>query len=94
MKKNECAQEMLLDLVMRHGCEVKIRPYPDVFRSAIEIVLAKEKRYASAVIDLTNMPCERIRQEEIVCRIIERTIVELFRDPYREMMDKHFRKEV
>ena len=92
MKKNECAQEMILDLVMRHGCEVKIRPCVGGGR-AVEIVIAHRGAFSAVAIDLERMGIFRERQEEMVCREIEQTAMELFRLPYREIMEKHFSKE-
>lgn len=92
MKKNECAQEMILDLVIRHGCEVKIRPYVGGGR-AFEIVIQHRGAFSATAIDLERIGILKDHQEEIVCRDIERAAMELFRLPYREMFDKHFRKE-
>lgn len=92
MKKNECAQEMILDLVMRHGCEVKIRPYVGGGRP-VEIVIQHRGAFSATAIDLEKTGMFKANQEEIVCREIERTAMDLFRLPYREMFEKHFSKE-
>ena len=92
MKKNECAQEMILDLVIRHGCEVKIRPYAGGGR-AVEIVIQHRGAFSATAIDFERIGILAEHQEEIVCREIERAAMELFRLPYREMMEKHFHKE-
>ena len=89
MKKNECAQEMILDLVMRHGCEVRIRPYVGG-GNAIEIVVHHRGAFSSVAIDFERIGLFKERQEEMVCRELELTAMELFRLPYREMMKKHF----
>ncbi len=92
MKKNDCAQEMILDLVIRHGCEVKLRPYVGGGR-AVEIVIQHRGAFSATAIDLERIGMLEDHQEEIVCREIERTAMELFRLPYREMFEKHFHKE-
>lgn len=92
MKKNECALEMILDLVMRHGCEVKIRPYAGGGR-AVEIVIQHRGVFSANAIDLEKIGMLKANQDEIVCIEIERTAMDLFRLPYREMFEKHFRKE-
>ena len=92
MKKNECAQEMILDLVIRHGCEVKLRPYVGGGR-AVEIVIQHRGAFSAVAIDFERMAMLRDHEEELVCREIERAVMELFRHPYQEMMKKHFRKE-
>lgn len=92
MKKNECAQEMILDLVMRHGCEVKIRPLPSQ-QMGIEVVISHRGYHSAVAIDLVQMQLHSIPTEEIVCREIARAANDLFRYPYEQMMEKHFRKE-
>ena len=89
MKKNECAQEMILDLVMRHGCEVRIRPHVVGLR-AVEIVIHHRGEFSSIAIDLERIEWMKDHQEEAVCREIEMAAIDLFRLPYREMIDKHF----
>ena len=54
MKKNECAQEMILDLVIRHGCEVKLRPYVGGGR-AVEIVIQHRGAFSSTAIDFERI---------------------------------------
>lgn len=93
MKKNECAQEMILDLVLRHGCEVRIRPYVGGGR-AVEMVIHHRGAFSSTAIDLNRIEWMKDHQEEIVCREIERTAMDLFRLPYREMIDKHFKAKM
>ena len=93
MKKNECAQEMILDLVRRHGCSVTIRPSSYRYRDAIDIVISQDNYHSSVAIDLNALSWGGEDPDECVCRMIERTADELFRAPYREMMDKHFHKE-
>lgn len=92
MKKNECAQEMILDVVLRHGCEVKIRPRPGLIGNVIEIVFRHGDVKSAVTIDLEKLPYG-ISGEEIACRSIERAIADLFRYPYREMVYKRFHKE-
>lgn len=92
MKKNECAQEMILDLVIRHGCEVKIRPHVRGGR-AVEIVIQHRGAFSATAIDLERIEMMRGHQEEMVCREIDRAAMDLFRLPYREMFEKHFSKE-
>lgn len=91
MKKNECAQEMILDLVMRHGCEVKIRPLPSQ-QMGIDVVISHRGYHSAVAIDLGQMQLCAIPTEEIVCRDIARAADDLFRHPYEQMMEKHFRK--
>jgi hypothetical protein len=92
MKKNECAQEMILDLVMRHGCEVSIRPVAGNGK-AVQIIIRHREVSAGTVIDLEQIGRDGGRAEEIVCRAIERTAMAAFRHPYREMLKKHFDEE-
>ena len=92
MKKNECAQEMILDLVMRHGCEVSIRPVAGNGK-AVQIIIRHREVSAGTVLDLEEIGSFRERREEIVCWEIERAAMNAFRHPYREMLEKHFSKE-
>ena len=80
---------MILDLVIRHGCEVKIRPHVGGGR-AVEIVIQHRGAFSATAIDLEQIGMFKANQEEIVCREIERTAMDLFRLPYREMFEKHF----
>lgn len=92
MKKNECAQEMILDLVMRNRCEVSLRPVV-CSEKAVEIVIRHRGSSSGTVIDLERIGLFKERTEEIVCREIERTAMDAFRFPYCEMLAKHFREE-
>ncbi len=93
MKKNRCAQEMILDLVMRHECTVKIRPPMMRHVPEVELIISRDEYYASATIDLERVSLIEGQQEEMVCRIIERAAADLFRYPYKRMIEKHFHKE-
>ena len=92
MKKNECAQEMILDLVMRNRCEVSLRPVIGN-EQAVEIVIRHRGASSGTVIDFERIGLFKERTEEIVCREIDRTAMDAFRYPYRKMFDKHFGKE-
>lgn len=93
MKKNECAQEMILDLITRHGCEVKLYPHADKYRNAIEIVISHKGYHSGIVVDLNLPSYPSIPWEEIACREIARAAEKLFGYPYEQMMKKHFRRE-
>jgi len=92
MKKNECAQEMILDLVMRMGCEVILRPVQTPTVKALEIVF-RHKGYSEAtIIDFERLGYCAADAERITCEIISRSITRLFRFPYDRMIEKHFRE--
>ena len=89
MVKYECAQEIILDLVMRYGCEVKIKPHPYLIQNAIEVVIYHNDINATVTID-TSRTSPFISNEEIACRAIMRATMDLFRYPYDRIYDKHF----
>lgn len=93
MKKNECAQEILLDLVMRMGCQVTLRPVQTPTVKALEIVIRHKGYSEAAIIDFERLGYCAEDAERIACDIILRSITRLFRFPYDRMVEKHFREE-
>lgn len=83
---------MILDLVMRHGCEVSLRPVAGNGK-AVQIIIRHREVSAGTVLDLEEIGLFRENREEIVCREIEMAAMHAFRHPYREMLEKHFSKE-
>lgn len=83
MKKYECAQEMILDLVNRYGCEVKIRPAVPCSRNAIEIAISRDDIRSATKIEMCPPP-----SETHVCSLIYRTAMELFKYPLDRIIEK------
>lgn len=90
MKKNECAQEMLLDFVMRMNGEVVLRPVRHPGGEGLELVLRHKGYNASTIIDFSRLGYCAADAERITCEIIRMELCKLFRLPYDEIMDKHF----
>ncbi len=93
MKKNECAQEMILDLVMRLGCEVILRPTKMPHGMALDVTIRHKGMSENAIIDLDRIGFCAKDAERIVCEILLRAIVKLFRFPYDMIIEKHFGEE-
>ena len=90
MKKNECAQEMILDMVMRLGCEVILRRTKMPHGEVLDVTIRHKGISEKAIIDLDRIGFCAKDAERIVCEILIRTISKLFRFPYDMIIEKHF----
>ena len=58
------------------------------------MVISHDGYHSAVAIDLDQLSyIDAGRQEKMVCHMIENAAIDLFRYPYREIMDKHFHEE-